>query len=187
MSRPNHPKQTEIRLSPTSYVVLGLIGLRGPSTPYELKRAVGRSVAYFWPFPHSQLYSEPERLAAAGLLAEERESGGRNRKIYRLTDAGRHTLSDWLANPAPEFFELRDMALLQLFFSEFASRGEVIALAESQLTAHRERLAAYEAIEAQSAARFGRTRRVAPLAFGILLERAYIAFWTDIAADPPDA
>ena len=54
----------ESRLSPTSYVVLGLVSLRGPSTPYELKNAVEKSVAYFWTFPHSQLYREPERLAA---------------------------------------------------------------------------------------------------------------------------
>ena len=50
------------RLSITSYVVLGMIGLRGPSTPYDLKRGIGHSVGYFWPFPHAQLYAEPERL-----------------------------------------------------------------------------------------------------------------------------
>ena len=65
-----------IRLSPTSYLVLGLIGLRGASTPYDLKRAVSRSVSYFWPFPHSQLYGEPERLddvvVGAGLEPEHR-------------------------------------------------------------------------------------------------------------------
>lgn len=186
MSSSNHPKQTNIRLSPTSFVVLGLIGLRGPSTPYDLKRAVGRSVAYFWPIPHSQLYSEPERLAEAGLLAEERESGGRSRKTYRLTDVGRMALTGWLANPTSEFIELRDTALLQLFVSEFASREQLIGLAESQIHAHRERLATYEAIAAHSAARFGRTRRLAPLEMGILLEKAYIEFWTGIAANPPD-
>ena len=186
MSIPHHPKQTVFRLSPTSFVVLGLIGLRGPSTPYDLKRAVGRSVAYFWPFPHSQLYSEPERLAQAGLLAEERESGGRNRKTYRLTDAGRHALSGWLANPTTEFLELRDMALLQLFFSEFASREEVIALAESQLRAHRERLAFYETREKQGSARFGRSRRMVGFRLAILLEKTFIEFWAEIATNPPD-
>ena len=83
-----------MRLSPVSYTVLGLIGLRGPSTPYELKSAAARSIAYFWPFPHSQLYSEPIRLAAAGLLKEVREIGGRNRKVYSLTDEGRLALTD---------------------------------------------------------------------------------------------
>ena len=187
MSRSNRPRRTAVRLSPTSFVVLGLIGLRGPSTPYELKRAAGRSVAYFWSFPHSQLYSEPERLAKAGLLAEERESGGRNRKTYRLTDEGRRVLTEWTINPTHDPLELRDTALLQLFFSEFASRDGLAALAESQLGFHRERLATYEAIAEHYAGQQGRQRRLAPLGFGILLEKAYIEFWSGIAANPPDA
>ena len=52
---------TMIRLGPTSYLVLGMVAVRGPSTPYELKRAVARSVGYFWPFPHAQFYAEPAR------------------------------------------------------------------------------------------------------------------------------
>jgi len=44
--------------------------LRGPSTPYDLKRFVQLSVGNFWPFPHTQLYAEPARLAEAGLLEE---------------------------------------------------------------------------------------------------------------------
>mgnify|MGYP001027913657 CR=1 FL=1 len=53
------------RLSITSYVVLGLIAMRGPSTSYDLKRAINHSVGFFWPFPHAQLYSEPKRLSQA--------------------------------------------------------------------------------------------------------------------------
>src|SRR5258708_11019329 len=49
------PTAAAVRLSPTSYLVLGLIGLRGASTPYDLKRAVSRTVSYFWPFPHAAL------------------------------------------------------------------------------------------------------------------------------------
>lgn len=59
------------RLTVTSFLVLGLIALRGPSTSYDLKRASGHSIGYFWPFPHAQLYSEPRKLADAGLLTVE--------------------------------------------------------------------------------------------------------------------
>src|SRR5499425_2183183 len=85
-----------VRLSPVSCLVLGLIGLRGPSTPYDLKKAVGRSVSYFWPFPHSQLYGEPERLAEAGLLSRKTEQTGRRRKLYSLTRKGDAALKQWL-------------------------------------------------------------------------------------------
>ena len=174
-----------MRLSPVSYTVLGLIGLRGPSTPYEMKRAAARSIAYFCPFPHSQLYSEPTRLAEAGLLVETRESGGRNRKVYSLTDEGRRTLTDWLAKPPTEIHELRDMALLQLQFFESASEAELIALARQQGDLHRERLKTYGEIGARFGERYGGTRRLAGLRFGVLMEQAFIDFWDDIAQNPP--
>src|SRR6266511_3516462 len=75
-------------LNPVSYVVLGLVNRDGPSTPYELKPAVGRGIAYFWQFPHSQIYAESERLARLGLLLEEREQTGRRRRTFRITPEG---------------------------------------------------------------------------------------------------
>lgn len=180
------PPETPLRLGPTSYLVLGLIGLRGPSTPYELKRAAGRSISYFWPFPHSQLYGEPERLTAAGLLREEREEGGRHRKVYSLTDAGRTALETWLATPPGEIFEMRDMAVMQLFFSEFTSRDALVALAEDQVRLYRERLAVYQGIALHFSAREGGGRRMAPLHLGIRMAQACIEFWGDIAENPPE-
>src|SRR5438132_12953587 len=89
-------------LSPVSYLVLGLVAKRGSATPYELKADVAKSIGYFWSFPHSQLYAEPARLARAGLLAEEREQGGRRRRTYSATHAGREALAAWLAEPTGE-------------------------------------------------------------------------------------
>ena len=50
-------------LTPTSYIVLGLLAAAGASTPYALKQGVAGSIGHFWSVPHSQLYAEPERLA----------------------------------------------------------------------------------------------------------------------------
>lgn len=174
-----------IKLTVTSHVVLGLIALRGPSTPYDLKRAVGRSVAFFWPFPHSQLYSEPDRLTAAGLLRREEEDGGRNRKTYHLTEEGRRAISHWAATPLGELPETRDTALLQLFFSDFTTAESIIAIARSQIALHQERLALYEELSARHAGNKALARRMAPIGFGLRFERAQIAFWTEIAENPP--
>src|SRR6266540_3860490 len=89
-------------LNPVSYVVMGLVKRDGPSTPYELKTAVGRGIAYFWQFPHSQIYAESERLARLGLLLEEREQTGRRRRTFRITPEGRAALRAWLAQPTSE-------------------------------------------------------------------------------------
>src|ERR1700720_1617997 len=104
------------RLSHTSYLVLGLVAGMGPVTPYELKQVVSASIGCFWSFPHSQLYSEPERLAGLGLLAVAREGAGRRRKKYSITGAGREALLAWPRPPDVEQAEIREPGLLQLFF-----------------------------------------------------------------------
>src|ERR1700736_2345980 len=108
--------KSSVNLTPTSYIVLGLLEWAGEATPYELKRLVGESVGHFWSLQHAQLYTEPERLTKAGLLTEDREQAGRRRKRYALTDAGRDALGQWRGNPTDAFTELRDLGLLQLFF-----------------------------------------------------------------------
>ncbi|MBO4225748.1 PadR family transcriptional regulator [Bradyrhizobium neotropicale] len=176
-----------LRLSPVSCLVLGLIGLRGPSTPYDLKKAVGRSVSYFWPFPHSQLYGEPERLAEAGLLTCKTEQIGRRRKLYRLTRKGAAALKQWLRTSPGELFEMRDMAVLQLFFSEFMSEADLVALANNQVRLARERLLTYAQIERKYMPRMGRNRRMASLSLGVRMANVYLEFWDEIARRPPPA
>jgi PadR family transcriptional regulator AphA len=124
-------------LTPVSYVVLGLVARDGPSTPYALKAAVGRGIAHFWQFPHSQIYAETERLARLGLLAEEREQTGRRRRSYRITPQGRAALAAWLAEPAEEPPQFRSLGLLKLFFAQHAGPAEIAELARAQAALHR--------------------------------------------------
>jgi len=175
-----------VRLSTTSYVVLGMIALRGPSTPYDLKRAVGHSVGYFWHFPHAQLYSEPDRLADLGLLALSVEDSGRRRKTYSLTGPGHDALREWLASPTHVHFQMRDVAELKLFFNEVGDAGNVAALAAEQIAQHRERIGVYEGM----VERFGREPSAAPrmitIELGLEMEYAALRFWTALADDDLD-
>jgi PadR family transcriptional regulator AphA len=171
----------EPRLSTTSYVVLGMIALRGPSTPYDLKRAVGHSVGYFWHFPHAQLYSEPDRLTELGLLELSVETGGRRRKTYSLTQAGRDALRAWLASPTNEHFQMRDVAELKLFFNEVGEPSDVTNLAHEQIKQHQQRIAVYE----DMVERFGHNQAVKPrmitLELGLEMEHAALRFWSAVA------
>lgn len=172
-------------LSPTSYVVLGLLATHGPSTPYDLEQLVDLSLGHFWSFPHSQLYSEPARLAERGLVEEAREEGGRRRRTFTLTQAGRAALQDWLAeSPAPSGTEIRDLGLLRLFFGAAArSEGDVGANARAQAQAHREKLAVYEDLVGAVA----EPHVAATLRLGTAYERAAVAFWDGVAGDPAPA
>ena len=62
------------RLSQTSFVVLGLIEQAEPATPYDLKQLAALSTSNFWALPHTQLYTECERLAAEGAAERDRAS-----------------------------------------------------------------------------------------------------------------
>jgi PadR family transcriptional regulator, regulatory protein AphA len=154
-------------LNPVSHVVLGLVARDGPSTPYELKTAVGRGIAYFWQFPHSQIYAETERLARLGLLAETREESGRRRRTYRITRQGRAAFEAWLAEPTGEPTQLRSLGLLQLYFGWFAAPEDVAALARAQVEMHRERLVGWNQVFDVLEGREDRLwqREVAELAF----------------------
>lgn len=165
-----------IKLTPTSYIVLGMVSVAGEATPYDLKQMIGATVGNFFSIPHSQIYSEPERLARAGYLDEQRERGGRRRKRYSLTKAGRKELVDWIATPTDELYELRDPGLLKLGFGTDPKK-----LAEVQLEAHERKLTELEAARSQILIPGAPDGARLVLEAGIGHEREYIRFWTKVA------
>ena len=169
-----------MRLGPTSYVVLGSIALRGPSTSYDLKRFVDMTLGHFWSFPHSQLYAEPDRLARAGLLTEEREEGGRRRRTYAITDEGRQALEAWLGEPSPGGTEIRDLGLLKVFFSELADDDVFDAIVREQIVVHRNMRDRYEWLWRRYGDRPEYERRTMPLRAGLAMEGALIGFWQEL-------
>jgi PadR family transcriptional regulator, regulatory protein AphA len=162
------------RLTPVSYMVLGLIENAGEATPYQLKAFAGQSVGNFWSIQHAQLYTESERLAKAGLLSEERERTGRRRRTYRLTEAGKEALDEWRDSPADELGELRSPGLLQLFFG-----AEPGPLAAAQVEAHAAKLAEYERLHAAAGEWLPEGQRLA-LECGIEHERVWLKFWRSL-------
>ena len=127
------------RLTASSYIVLGMLDMAEPATPYDLKRFAQISTINFWSVPHSQLYKECARLAKEGLLSEQQEQTGRRRRLYRLTQAGREALETWRRTPTDELYEAREPGILKLFFG-----GDQAILAASQLKVHQQHLIEFE-------------------------------------------
>lgn len=163
---------SNVRMTTTSYVVLGLVELCQPATPYDVKRAAEASTASFWTVAHTQLYSECSRLAREGLLNEEQEQAGRRRKLYRLTDAGQATLDAWRTEPVSEPFELRDPGILKVFFG-----ADPAQLAPTQLELHQQRLAEYRE---RAKLDMPHGMRLA-LEGGLGHEREYVRYWRKLA------
>lgn len=162
----------------TSYVVLGLLALLGPSTPYEMEQWVEGSLGHFWSFPRSQLYSEPARLVAAGLLDEEREEAGRRRRRFSLRPEGRVVLQQWLATPSGAGSEIRDLGLLRLFFGSLAaSADDVRTGARHEAQTHRDKLETYRSLQELDL----EPHVAATLRLGLAYEQAAVAFWEAVA------
>ncbi len=171
----------DIRLTSTSYVVLGMLDWLGPSTPYRLKRVMTQSVEDFFPVPHTSFYAEPSRLAAAGYLAEHTERGGRRRRTFELTPRGRAALADWLAEPETRFGEFRFPGMLKIFFG-----ADPAGFAGAQAAHHAALAEQFEGIRA--AADRGEAempeRRRAVLETGIALHRWWEARWRELDGGP---
>jgi PadR family transcriptional regulator, regulatory protein AphA len=172
-------------LSPTSYVVLGLLASLGPSTPYALKRTAAESLGNLWTFPHSQFYAEPERLAAAGLVEERREDGGRRRRTYSLTPRGRSALTRWLKDPEISGHELRDPGFLKLFFGDLVGIENMQALARTQEEMHKQEAAEYERATSETGDEM--PFREASMRMGLAFERAAVRFWRTISEELDDS
>jgi len=180
------------QLTPTSYLVLGLLAREGPSTPYDLERRVNATLGHVWSFPHTLLYTEPSRLVDLGLATERREQHGRRRRVFTITEDGLAALRAWLARPSSEPTELRDLGLLQLFFTDLGSPEDHARIAAQELALHRARLAEYEedhrledrASGGEASRQLDRTAqrwRGDTLRMGILYERAAVAFWEEVS------
>jgi PadR family transcriptional regulator, regulatory protein AphA len=175
-------------LSDSAHAVLVVIALRGPSTAYDVKRALARLAGEYWSAPHTQVYRECARLAAEGLLHEEAEEGGRRRRVYELTEAGREALTEWVRDPAASSMEIRDVAALKLFAAELSTPEHVRALAEGQVADYRRRLQILDETEARFGDRREFALRMRNVGMGRAVYEAALAFWEGVAADPgPDS
>jgi DNA-binding PadR family transcriptional regulator len=163
---------SEPRLTPTSYMVLGLLEAAGEATPYDLKRMVAISLGNFWSLPHAQLYAEPVRLSKGGYLSERREEGGRHRRYYRLTERGEEVLREWLAQPTEQMAELRNPAMLKIFFG-----ADPRQMAEAQLPACQAKVAEFEELERNIEGNVPEGMLLT-LRIGIAHQREWLNFWS---------
>lgn len=174
------------------HLVLGLLTIQ-PMTGYDLKRAFDSSVHHFWAADRSQLYRTLAGLVDAGLAEVEvvAQESYPDRKVHRITEAGRVALRDWLASPL-EPDDDREPFLGRLFFADQLEDDGVAALLASRraqaeeaialLTAEEARVATVLAEDGPGASDVRGTRglalRLATLRNGLAHARAELA-WLD--------
>ena len=128
-------------------VLLGLLASK-PLSGYDIKTIVDRSTRFFWAASYGQIYPELKRLEEEGLVeGEDRPNGGRSRRVYKLTPAGREALVEWLFGSTVTV-ELRDESLLRLFFADALPREDALRLLEGRKYGHEQYLEVLREIQA---------------------------------------
>lgn len=119
--------------------------LEGEASGYDLAKIFDVSVANFWAATPQQLYRELDRLAEAGLITarvveQERRP---NKRMFRLTDAGRRELTVYTSAP-PRPSAVRDELLVQVQACDEGDTAAVRAFVARRMETARTKLARYD-------------------------------------------
>ena len=123
--------------------MLALLAIEGERSRYDLMKSVSQAIGYVWAPAKTQLYALLPRLADRGLASSRtvREGARPEKRLFRITDAGRADLDEWLA-AEPESTET---FFLRLFVGTLMPRDVLIEHArwfrertEAQLAEYRE-------------------------------------------------
>jgi len=138
-----------MELNSVAKVILGLLS-REDLSGYDIKLEVDESTRFFWAASYGQIYPELKRLEEEGLVeGADTPQGGRARRVYRITDAGRRALASWIMDTGSTV-ELRHEGLLKLFFAEaLDSPEDRVAVLEEIASVHRRQVKELEMIECE--------------------------------------
>jgi DNA-binding PadR family transcriptional regulator len=135
------------------HAVLALLADR-PAHGYEIKRGLeerfGSVVA---PLNAGQVYTTLQRLQRDELVADDAvaQSGRPDKRVYRLTDAGRQALEEWLGVPSAPT-RLRDDFFMKLVFAQSLGLADPAALIARQREAYLRSLGELERVLADGGA-----------------------------------
>lgn len=164
------------KLDASAYLVLGMIRM-GARSGYEIKRAVDSSLRFFWTISPAQIYPALALLTRVRLIEGKSEpTGKRRRQTFVITPAGKAALRKWLAQQAPIPFELRDLALVKLFFADALDLEDALALLNAVRKRSEARVAELRAIEpaAEARERKGDPFPLLTLQMGIVFHQAML-------------
>lgn len=98
-----------------AHVILGLL-LIAPQSFYDLIKGFEAGVGLFYSASSGSIKRALDGLLARGAIeVASVEAGGRGRKVYRLTDAGREEFRAWMTGE-PSGPDLETAALSRLYF-----------------------------------------------------------------------
>jgi DNA-binding PadR family transcriptional regulator len=158
------------------YPVLALLA-DAPAHGYEIKRGLEeRFGAVISPLNAGQVYTTLQRLQRDELVRDDavEQAGRPDKRVYRLTDAGRDALRAWLGAPSAPT-RLRDDFFMKLHFAADLGLADPAELIAGQRAAYLSALAELEQVLAGG----GEDRATALLVEGAALHLEADLRWLD--------
>jgi PadR family transcriptional regulator AphA len=117
------------------YALLGFLR-EGPLHGYAIYRQLADpdKIGLVWQIKRSQLYALLGRLEDEGYLTSvlEPQDARPPRKVFELTETGRHAFLDWVQSPVLHGREVRLTFLVKLYFAQREGSDVAIGLIEQQ-------------------------------------------------------
>lgn len=158
------------------------------SSGIELARRFDRSIGYFWPASHQQIYRELDKLLGDGLieqLDDEAPPSRGNPRTFRVTSGGSAALRKW-GDALEDRPKVRDPLMVRIRVAAALGDTDPREALAHRLAAHEGTLAEYEAIDARQfndpLDRAARLQRQV-LRAGIASERMWISWCQETLAE----
>jgi len=129
------------------YVLLTMLS-RERQTGYEIVKSFDSAVGYFWSASHQQVYRELSKLSDTELVkfASIEQGDKPDKKVYRITAAGKRELRKWVEAPIVEP-PTKDLLLVKLLNLNDANVAVMLAEFDRMLEMAKQRFEIYKGIE----------------------------------------
>ena len=162
------------------YGILGLLAEQ-PLHGYEVKSRFEELLGGTWEVNIGQVYATFQRLERDDLIEAVGERGDRGKLAYRLTDAGRRSLEEWLETPDAEPQAMREEVYVKLLLGNRIGNGSLERLLNRQRSVHLQRRHDLAALEDQ--ARKENQRGVVLMLRGAILHTEADLNWFEACID----
>ena len=118
------------------YAILGLLHYRNMHG-YRIKEHIERNFGHMWSINYGQIYPNLKKLQDDGLIlmagVVQNDEKGPPRKLYAITEKGRHEFTSLLDTSPEKSMLLRDPFLMRFVFYGFGEPARAVEIIDEQI------------------------------------------------------
>jgi DNA-binding PadR family transcriptional regulator len=124
------------QLATTGYAILGVLSFNRELSGYDVKKWADASLRFFyWSPALSQVYTELGRLERRGLVSSRSvpRDEVRDKRVFRITDAGRKELARWVEQAPVELPVLKHSVVLRAWLGHLVEPQQLRVMLQEHI------------------------------------------------------